>query len=83
MLETRLIRSSCSQHSSSSLYLVTTVSHTHTFIHHTLTHHTQCAYTTGAYTVAKRVAAVLWREYVESDSGGDGQGEEEELQLYK
>ena len=54
-------------------------SHPHTSHPHT---YTQFAYTAGAYAVAKRVAAVLWRECVESDSGGDGEWEEEE-QLYK
>jgi len=52
----------------------THTSHTciHPHTHYTYSHsHSQCAYTAGVHSVAKKAAAVLWRECVWSD-GGDG-----------
>ena len=50
--------------------------------------HSQCAYTAGVHRVAKKAAAVLWRECVGSDGGdggdggGGGEGKGEEGQLH-
>jgi len=65
------------------------IHHTHTthtpHTHHTYSHsHSQCAYTAGVHSVAKKAAAVLWRECVRSDGGdgGEREGEEGDLQLH-
>jgi len=44
----------------------------------------QCAYTAGVHSVAKKAAAVLWRECVRSDGGdgGEREGEQVDLQLH-